>query len=306
MAREIVKPEYISMKNDPDFDERWLHEQLIEDPSLLGLGDLDVRDSERSQPSGGRLDLLLSDPDSLRRYEVELQLGAVDESHLIRTIEYWDIERTRYRQYEHVPVLVAESVTSRFLNVIRILRRSVPLVAIQLQLVEVKGAIALIASTVVDHVTLGINEEDKNKIADREYWKSKDTDDGALLKMTERIIEFVREITEIRNINIHYTKGYIRPNSSEFAENFMSVRFRKTSRQIHIGLALKKEEEVTEALDKSNLGDPRYSRDKYRFLINEYIFEAEKDLIARLIRRSLEEKNKKVAPKFDGAGQGHD
>ena len=28
-----------------------------------------------------------------RRYEVEIQLGRVDESHIIRTIEYWDIEK---------------------------------------------------------------------------------------------------------------------------------------------------------------------------------------------------------------------
>ena len=44
---------------------------------------------ERRQPKAGRLDLLLSDPESLTRYEVEIQLGSTDESHIIRTIEYW-------------------------------------------------------------------------------------------------------------------------------------------------------------------------------------------------------------------------
>ena len=170
MSYEIIKPRYISMKGHPDFDERWLHNKLIEDPSLLGLGDLDVRDSERTQPSGGRLDLLLRDPDSGRRYEVELQLGAIDESHLIRTIEYWDIERTRYPDSEHVPVIVAESVTGRFLNVIRILHRSVPLVAIQLQLIEANGAIVPIASTIVDHTPLGTDEEDVGEAVDRDWW----------------------------------------------------------------------------------------------------------------------------------------
>jgi hypothetical protein len=34
----------------------------------------------------------LQDPDTGRRFEVELQLGRTDETHLIRTIEYWDIE----------------------------------------------------------------------------------------------------------------------------------------------------------------------------------------------------------------------
>ena len=66
----------------------------------------------------GRLDLLLQDPDTMRRYEVELQLGTTDEAHIIRTIEYWDIERKRYPRYEHCAVLVAKDVTSGFLNVI--------------------------------------------------------------------------------------------------------------------------------------------------------------------------------------------
>ena len=36
------------------------------------------------------MDLLLKNPDDDSMYEVELQLGATDESHIIRTIEYWD------------------------------------------------------------------------------------------------------------------------------------------------------------------------------------------------------------------------
>jgi hypothetical protein len=52
------------------------------------LGDLILKDKERVHPKAGRLDLLLQDPDSGRRYEVEIQLGIVDESHIIRTIEY--------------------------------------------------------------------------------------------------------------------------------------------------------------------------------------------------------------------------
>jgi hypothetical protein len=58
---------------------------------LLGLGDLVFKDAERRQPRAGRLDLLLSDPETHTRYEVEIQLGATDEAHIIRTIEYWDL-----------------------------------------------------------------------------------------------------------------------------------------------------------------------------------------------------------------------
>ena len=49
------------------------------------------------QASGGRIDFLLSDPETNTMYEVKVMLGRLDESHIIRTIEYWDIERRRWQ-----------------------------------------------------------------------------------------------------------------------------------------------------------------------------------------------------------------
>jgi hypothetical protein len=53
----------------------------------------------------GRFDPLLEDPDpeAATRYEVEIQLGATDESHIIRTLEYWDIERNVTRSTNTAP-----------------------------------------------------------------------------------------------------------------------------------------------------------------------------------------------------------
>ena len=53
----------------------------------------------------------------MRRYEVEVQLGPTDEAHIIRTIEYWDIERNRYPQYEHCAVLIATNSQSPRIDV---------------------------------------------------------------------------------------------------------------------------------------------------------------------------------------------
>ena len=130
---DFVMPKYVSLKDHPKYNERWLQKRIYEDPSLLGLGNLKVRDTERRQPSGGRLDMLLVDPETDKRYEVELQLGATDASHVIRTIEYWDEERKRYPRFEHIAVIVAEDVTSRFLNVIGLFNRAIPLIALQLK-----------------------------------------------------------------------------------------------------------------------------------------------------------------------------
>ena len=163
---DFVKPRYVSLKNHPTYRESWLQERILEDPSLLGLGDLDVRDSERRQPGAGRLDLLLSDPESDTRYEVELQLGATDESHIIRTIEYWDVERKRCPQYQHLAVIVAEDVTSRFLNVIGLFNQAIPLIAIQINAVGVNGAMTIVSTQVLGLTTFGTVEEDDEEFGD--------------------------------------------------------------------------------------------------------------------------------------------
>lgn len=97
---KFIKAKRISLKSHPRLDEKWVQKLIADDPLILGLGDVYLRDKERIQPNAGRLDLLLQDTDSetSRRYEVEVQLGATDESHIIRTIEYWDIDRKRYPQ----------------------------------------------------------------------------------------------------------------------------------------------------------------------------------------------------------------
>lgn len=89
---DYIKTEKINLKAHPEFDEQWLKKVIIDDTNILGLGKLDVLNSEKRQPKGGRLDLLLEDnsSDPKKRYQVELQLGETDESHIIRTIEYWD------------------------------------------------------------------------------------------------------------------------------------------------------------------------------------------------------------------------
>ena len=84
---KVILTKKVSIKDDPILSEPWLQEVIANDPSVLGLGDLVLKDRERMQPKAGRLDLLLQDQDTNKRYEVEIQLGKTDESHIIRTIE---------------------------------------------------------------------------------------------------------------------------------------------------------------------------------------------------------------------------
>ena len=106
-----VQLKTIKLKNHQVLNERWLQDIIAEDPSIIGIGDVILKDKERMHHGAGRLDLLLQDADGNDRYEVEIQLGATDESHIIRTIEYWDIERKRYPQYNHTAIIIAEDIT---------------------------------------------------------------------------------------------------------------------------------------------------------------------------------------------------
>jgi hypothetical protein len=56
---QYEKYEKFSLIDNPDTNEKWVQEIIAEDPAILGLGDLVLRDKERIQPRAGRLDLLL-------------------------------------------------------------------------------------------------------------------------------------------------------------------------------------------------------------------------------------------------------
>ena len=56
-----------------DLDEYWLQDQIYENPSCLGLGDLESVAKEKRQSSGGWLDILLKNPEDDTMYEVEIR-----------------------------------------------------------------------------------------------------------------------------------------------------------------------------------------------------------------------------------------
>ena len=82
--------EKIPLKNDSHYkyNEDWVKNRIQENPELLGLGDLVIMEREKKQKYG-ILDFLMKDPENKILYEVEVQLGKTDPSHILRSIEYW-------------------------------------------------------------------------------------------------------------------------------------------------------------------------------------------------------------------------
>lgn len=278
-------PNIVNMKSEPTINEKWLQERLTDNPELLGLGELRVRDSERRQPSGGRLDLLMEHIESRTRYEIEIQLGAMDESHIIRAIEYWDIERRRYPQYKHIAVIVAEDVTSRFLNVISLFNGAIPLIAIQLRGVEVNGEFTMVATRVVDVVELGIEEEDEGETVDRPFWEQKSS--VASMDIVDKLVQMVGKVEQ--GALPRYNKHYIGLEFNGQARNFVSFGPRKSS-YVLTEFRISHDLDLTALLDNSGLEtveyDTRYGR--YRVRVFQSDFDVHSDILLELIRRARE------------------
>ncbi|MFO1032225.1 MAG: hypothetical protein U1F60_14190 [Planctomycetota bacterium] len=193
---------------DVGLDEAWLQKQIAADTALLGFGDLHLIQRERIQPTGGRIDFLMSDPESDTRYEIEVMLGAVDESHIIRTIEYWDTERQRYPSLEHRAVIVAEEITARFFNVIRLLNRAVPLVAIQLSAFVENDSIVLHFTRVLDTYEFGGEVEDEDgseEQADRPYWEKRASSES--LGVFDAVVQLLP--VQAGSARVTYNRGHI-------------------------------------------------------------------------------------------------
>jgi hypothetical protein len=152
------------------YDEYWLRDRIFEDPAILGLGDLQAVMKEKSQSQGGRLDLLLKNPEDDAMFEVELQLGATDESHIVRTIEYWDNEKRRWPNRSHTAVLVAEEITNRFFNVVHLLGMAVPMIGIQANVVQIGGVRGLHFTKVIDSYEEPEEVEAPQQAYDEKHW----------------------------------------------------------------------------------------------------------------------------------------
>jgi hypothetical protein len=277
----------LSIRNHAELSERWVQERIAEDPSILGLGDVILKDKERMQPGAGRLDLLLQEADGSRRYEVEVQLGKTDESHIIRTIEYWDIERKRYPQYEHTAVIVAEEITSRFLNVISLFNGTIPLMAIQMTAVQLGDTVSLAFTMVLDQVRFGLVEEDEEvqEATDRTYWESRGS--KATVAMVDELLQVVQALNP--RLQLKYNKFYIGLATDGQPNNF--VIFRPQKSFVRIEPRLRKTDEVDEAVEAADLDVLDYEKrwGRYRIRVQKDDLRKHAEIIRRLLETSYRE-----------------
>jgi len=287
---KYVRPQRISFKTHSELNEKWVQERIAEDPAILGLGDLILKDKERRQPQAGRLDLLLQDLDSDRRYEVEIQLGKTDPSHIIRTVEYWDIERKRYPQHDHCAVIVAEDMTSRFLNVISLFNRAIPLIAIQMVALQVEDNVVLVFTTVLDERHLGpeADEDSPSPPVDRPWWDKRRT--PKVMAITDHLLSFLNQFDP--GWKLRYNRGNIHIERDGEIGRFLRLRPRK--QDVLLILRVDESNEFSTVVDESGLDTLSYLH-AYRLIIRDHDLKERAGVIQGLMRRALETEQSEIS-----------
>ena len=215
---------------DIGLDEKWLQAKIEEEPGLLGFGvDVQVFKREKKTSSGGRIDFVLSDTEQDRRYEVEVMLGTLDESHIIRTIEYWDLERQRYPDLEHRAVIVAEEITARFFNVIRLLNRAVPLIAIQMTAIKTEAGLILQFTKVLDiYQETSPEIEPAGDPVNRAFWEKRSS--PAALAVVDAVVAMIEQ--RVGAPRVTYNKNHIAIGTT--GTNFCWVHPPKEAAHCHV------------------------------------------------------------------------
>lgn len=275
---EYVRPNPVQLKDLGG--EAKVQEIIAHDPKVLGLGNLRLINKEFRLPGGGILDILLGDSSDETQYEVEVQLGDTDESHIIRTIEYWDIMRKRYPEYTHVAVIVAEGITSRFFNVIGLFNQYLPIIAIQMSGIELAGKYTIAFTKVLNLSAQRSDSEVEYTVATRKDWESYAS--PASMGLADQILAIARELNP--KIEFNFNKSYITTALDGKRSNLLM--FVPQKKQMKLTVRLKSDPEIDKLCEDAGF-EANYSTywAGYQFDIRPDDFDKQRGFFRDLIKR---------------------
>jgi hypothetical protein len=271
-------------------DKYWLRDQIWTNPSCLGLGELEQVRKEKKQSSGGRLDILLGNSEDDERYEVEVMLGETDETHIIRTIEYWLRERRRHPTKQHYAVLVAEKINKRFFEVIYLLSETTPLIAIQANFRRIGDVVGLSFVTILDiyedPVDESVNGGDNSLAELQSGWQKNAPWTVAHANQLMTLLSSAKD-----KIALNYVQSYLSLNVQ--GKNFMWLRKRSGNNSLLIVNAeIGRTDELAELLDNNQISYARNGPRVFRLSINDQLLTQKQNAViqlAKMIDRSLGE-----------------
>lgn len=181
------------------------------------------------------------------------------------------------------PMIVAEDITSRSLNVISLFNGVLPIITIQLQAYEVSGHTTLVFTKVLDQVERGLVDEDEDAISaptDRAYWETQRATPKTLALM-EKVFELVQEADP--EVELKYNKFHVGLIKQGRAQNYVTFRANRTSMTLEPKLP--RTDETDALLEAAGLETLEYATrwNHYRIRVTEKDIKTHTDLFKQLI-----------------------
>lgn len=186
---------------------------------------------------------------------------------------------------EHVAVLVAEDITSRFLNIVSLLNKSIPLIAIQMQAFEVGSYLTLVFTTVVDRFSRPDDEEDEGQsVVTRADWESKGLKAG--LAVVDELAGFARE--KDPDFVLKYNQAFIQVN--KHGKIFLTFRPQKVQTKINIRMGkTTQSEDLERKMKESGLAVEYKDGKRYRIAVDNDKFKEHASEIKDMVSLGLNE-----------------
>ena len=187
---------------------------------------------------------------------------------------------------------MAEEITSRFFNVIRLLNQAIPMIALQLNVLKFGESIFLQFTKVLDvYESVEEVEGAGGEQADRRDWEKKAN--PASLEAVDRIIALVP--SQKGSPRVTFNRWHIAVGTT--GRNFCWLHPRKSLHcHVEIKLAAEQRDEALRKLEEAGIAGTPYKRDGIKFKITKKDLE----LSSGVLRTTLEQAER--WSRSDGAG----
>jgi predicted transport protein len=186
-------------------------------------------------------------------------------------------------------VIVAETITARFLNVISLFNGMIPLVAIQMNALKFNDHVGLVFTKVLDQMTLGLvdGDEEVQETTDRSFWLNRASQ--KTVGMCDDLLDSIKPLDS--QLELKYNKFYIGLAKNGQPCNF--VVFRPKKGFLRIEPRLPKSDEMQEQLESAGLDvmdyDERWGR--YRIRLTPGDMKKQTDVITQVLTQAFNGSN---------------
>ena len=135
-------------------DQHWVRDWIVDKPSRLGLGDIDIKRHKCMRYGGveGHLDIMAYRADIDTFYDIKIMLDACDATYGIKMLNYWSRERRNHSDSTYVAVLVSEDMSCRYQSLLEGLPQVLPFIGIELKVLSLPfepGVATILTSIIV-------------------------------------------------------------------------------------------------------------------------------------------------------------